>query len=630
MYRIRLTDGRELEFPSIQEFSAAVHDGTVDEDASIFHRRAERWLPVREHPHYIQARAQTPAPRPRPAPPAPESDGVDLDAILSLLDAPSDDSAPSRQPAPPPAEPVRGESPVDAAPAAGSVNELEFLRTGLETGEAELRQETAEAEAKAEADAEAAGEPVESDVTEPMRRIADDIEEVPQEPLPIEALAPDEPPASEAPLASPLVTPETPRDATWNRAPEPALPKLDLDPLGGDFGRVSAPNPATRQARLSRWAPPPREPEQPVAPAAAVELRSATMSPPLPEADIPSYELVEATSPTVEETGVPDLDWASTVESEPFAIGAHTRRKWMPVAAAVGAVLLIVAVILFRKSGEDSVAREGLPVAVDAANASPAPSRRTEDTAALVTPPAVPDGRPSDVPVVPAARDTAPEPLVMPAAPVVGRRVRVDPGVVTLAPVNLGGSGGMRSHADLMRFYDQQYGQAQAALEAELVRAGFSRLFGISTLTTSDGLASGRRALAIGRSALSSYRTRQAGIEQAYQDSLRTIGRRLGLGAGELAAWAPRPSRREPGITAALADPVLDGADEILELLQREIGRYRLQGNTLVFESRSSAERYAGLRASVERGVAGLDQSHLTLRAVSRAIGASLPLEVVN
>ena len=48
------------------------------------------------------------------------------------------------------------------------------------------------------------------------------------------------------------------------------------------------------------------------------------------------------------------------------------------------------------------------------------------------------------------------------------------------------------------------------------------------------------------------------------------------------------------------------------------------------FENRPSAERYAGLRASVERGVAGLDQSHLTLRAVARAIGSSLPLEIVN
>ncbi len=453
---------------------------------------------------------------------------------------------------------------------------------------------------------------------------------MPQEPLPIEALAPDEPPALAVPPAAPLVTPEAPRDPMRDRPAEPAHPKIELDPLGGDFGRVSAPDPATRQARLSRWARP-QEREAPHAPAAAAETRSRTAPPPLPEADIPTPELVEATTPTATDSGVPDLDWAAAVESEPFAIGAQARRKWMPVAAAVGAVLLIVAVILFRKSGEDSVAQEGLPVAVDAASATPAPTRRSEDTAALVTPPAVPEGRPSTAPTVPAATaDTADEPLVMPAAPMVARRVKVDPGVVTLAPVNLGGGSGMRSHADLMRFYDQQYGQAQAALEAELVRAGFSRLFGISTLTTSDGLASGRRALTTGRSALSSYRSRQAGIEQAYQDSLRAMARRLGLGAGELAAWAPRPSRREPESTGALADPVLEGADEILELLQREIGRYRLQGNTLVFENRSVAERYAALRASVERGVAGLDQSHLTLRAVTRAIGTSLPLEVVN
>ncbi len=365
--------------------------------------------------------------------------------------------------------------------------------------------------------------------------------------------------------------------------------------------------------------------------AGSVEGRATSTAPPLPDADIPSHELVEATSPAAEESGVPDLDWAAAVEAEPFAIGARTRRRWMPVAAAAGAVLLIVAVILFRKSGEDPVEREGLPVAVDAASASPAPARRAEDSATLVTPPAVPSGSPTTATVLPEpAADTAPEPLVMPAAPLMGRRVKVDPGLVTLAPVNLGGGTGMRSHADLMRFYDQQYGQAQAALEAELVRAGFSRLFGISTLTTSDGLASGRRALSTGRSAMSSYRTRQAGIERAYQDSLRAIGRRLGLGPDELAAWAPRPSRREPESTAALADPVLDGADEILELLQREIGRYRLQGNALVFENRASAERYAALRASVERGVAGLDQSHLTLRAVTRAIGTSLPLEVVN
>jgi hypothetical protein len=618
MYRIRLSDGRELEFPSIQDFSAAVHDGTVDENASIFHRRAERWLPVREHPHFIQARGQAPA-RPRPAPPP--ADAVDLDAILSLLDAPSSGAAPApAQPGhPAPPAPPTISPPVEVQPVMESVGDLPVLRTGLEPA----------AEAKPEP--EPTPDPSAADRAEAINRLADDIEEVPAEPLPIESLAPDEPDEVEGTPAA-TAAPEPPRKSLWSRESEPVLPKLDLDPVGGDFGKVSPPDPATRKERRSRWGPPPEHERFAPRPAAAAPAPvTATAAPPLPEADIPSYALVEATTPAAPASEVPDLDWPSKVEGEPFLVGAAVRRKWMPVAAAIGAVLLIVAVIVFRESGEDAVAREGLPTAVDAANASPAPANRNGDTVALVTPPSVPEGRPSPAPepVVP-ARDSAPPPIVMPAAPVGGGRMKVDAGVVRLAPINLGGGSAMRSHADLMRFYDQQYGQAQAALEADLVRAGFSRLFGIATLTTSDGLAAGRRALSTGRAALGAYRLRQVAIERAYQDSLRAVGRRLSLGPAELSAWAARPSRREPEATAALADPVLDGADEILELLQREIGHYRLQGNTLVFENRPSAERYAGLRASVERGVAGLDQSHLTLRAVARAIGSSLPLEIVN
>ncbi|HJS47004.1 MAG TPA: hypothetical protein VJ773_03345, partial [Gemmatimonadales bacterium] len=405
------------------------------------------------------------------------------------------------------------------------------------------------------------------------------------------------------------------------------------DPLGGDFGAPRSPDPATREARRARWAPPPEQERFAPRTEAPSEPRSVTTAPPMPEADIPSHELVEATTPVAAPPDVPDLDWPAAVESQPFTIGPAARRKWMPVAAAVGAVLLIVLVIIFRRSGESPVEREGLPAAVDAASATPAPVREADAPDApdaLVTPPSVPVGGPSaQSEAAPAPKDSAPAPQVMPAAPVGGRRLRLDPGSVQLAPINLGGTG-MRSHADLMRFYDQQYGQAQAALEAELVRAGFSRLFGIATLTTSDGLASGRRSLTTGRTALNAYRTRQAGIERAYQDSLRAVGRRMNLGQGELEAWAPRPSRREPEVTASLADPVLDRADEVLELLQRDIGHYRLQGNTLVFENRSTAERYAALRASLERGVAGLDQAHLTLRAVARAIGTSLPLETSN
>jgi hypothetical protein len=304
------------------------------------------------------------------------------------------------------------------------------------------------------------------------------------------------------------------------------------------------------------------------------------------------------------------------------------------VAAGVVAILVIIAVVMVRKASSGSVEREGLQVAVETASATPAPAvRRSADTAALVTPPTVPEGRPSPAPVeaAPGAVDTASAGGIAPRVRVVPSRIKINPGTIALEPVNLSAGSGIRSHADLMRFYDGSYDAAQAGLEADLVRSGFSRLFGAGTLTTSAGLAQGRRSLSSGRSAMSNYRLRQVAIERAYQDSLKAAGRRLGMSAGELSAWAPRPSRKEPEAAASLAEPLLDRTDEVLELLQREIGHYRVQGNTLVFENRAAAERYGGLRNQIGLGLDGLDQAHLTLRAVGRALGTPrLPLEVVK
>ena len=108
---------------------------------------------------------------------------------------------------------------------------------------------------------------------------------------------------------------------------------------------------------------------------------------------------------------------------------------------------------------------------------------------------------------------------------------------------------------------------------------------------------------------MNNYRARQAAIERAYQDSLRAASRRLGMSAGELSAWSPRPSRKEPEAAASLAEPLLDRTDEVLELLQREIGHYRVQGTTLVFENRGAAERYSALRNQIGLGLDGLDQA---------------------
>ncbi|MEO8200872.1 MAG: hypothetical protein ABI679_10160, partial [Gemmatimonadota bacterium] len=63
MYRIKLASGNETTYNSIDALTAAVQDGEVDAAALIYHQRADRWLSVTNHPHYVIAlsRIQTPA-----------------------------------------------------------------------------------------------------------------------------------------------------------------------------------------------------------------------------------------------------------------------------------------------------------------------------------------------------------------------------------------------------------------------------------------------------------------------------------------------------------------------------------------------------------------------------------------
>ncbi|MGH7585587.1 MAG: hypothetical protein ACREMH_05010, partial [Gemmatimonadales bacterium] len=643
MYRIRLTDGRELEYPSIQEFSAAVREGTVDADASIYHRRAERWLPVREHPHFIRAREEA-SQAPSPA------QGVDLDAIFSLLESPGGRKSPSPAASAPSAprhvastpEP-KADEPVPTKPTVGAVGDLQVLRTGFEPDES-----TAPEASQAQADAAKESEQLEEpealrESTIPIEDLTPPPDPAPPPPTPATraGFLPAIPSAAEASPASPPVPAAS--------APEEPKSTADAKPSGrsDDLPWLAAPEPSKKApwffGNEASIRPAPATPVEPAIPSSPITLGSSYTEATdesgreladesgLDPADIPSPELVAATAPAVP-ADVPDLDWPSKVDDIAEPVGLRSARSWLPVAAGVVAILVIIAVVMIRKASSGSVEREGLQVAVETASATPAPAvRRSEETAALVTPPTVPVGSPSPAPIeaTPVPADTAGADAIAPRVRAVPNRIKINPGTIALAPVNLSAGGGIRSHADLMRFYDGSYNAAQAGLEADLVRSGFSRLFGAGTLTTSAGLAQGRRSLSAGRSAMGNYRLRQTAIERAYHDSLKAAGRRLGMSPGELSAWAPRPSRKEPEAAASLAEPLLDRTDEVLELLQREIGHYRLQGNTLVFENRAAADRYAALRSQIGLGLAGLDQAHLTLRAVGRALGSPrLPLEV--
>lgn len=60
MLRLRLPSGEELEFGSSEEMTRAVRSGTVTAEATIYHAKTERWLPVSSHPVFRQA-TETPA-----------------------------------------------------------------------------------------------------------------------------------------------------------------------------------------------------------------------------------------------------------------------------------------------------------------------------------------------------------------------------------------------------------------------------------------------------------------------------------------------------------------------------------------------------------------------------------------
>lgn len=96
MYRIKLATGHETEVNSFEELAFAVTSGIVTSEAHIFHQRAEKWLPITDHPHYRRAVAEVP-PSNGAAPVAPSSVAEDS-RTESAVEIEASPPAPARQP----------------------------------------------------------------------------------------------------------------------------------------------------------------------------------------------------------------------------------------------------------------------------------------------------------------------------------------------------------------------------------------------------------------------------------------------------------------------------------------------------------------------------------------------------
>ncbi len=110
MYRIRLHSGEQAVFKTVEELAAAVSSGVVSPTAEVFHKAANRWLPINTHPDYrALVTGKRPAlPDSAPAEPStqrhtPEtrkSDAADLSG-LELLPAQPEPLAPAAVSTPP-------------------------------------------------------------------------------------------------------------------------------------------------------------------------------------------------------------------------------------------------------------------------------------------------------------------------------------------------------------------------------------------------------------------------------------------------------------------------------------------------------------------------------------------------
>jgi hypothetical protein len=128
MYRIRRLTGGEVTLASLDELAAAIAAGTVTAEAEIHHQRADRWLPIANHPHFklasdragsIARPAPTAASTPGAPSPAPASTQPTLRLVRTDMSSPAG-AAPETRPASRWTPPQRPSVPTPAPRPSGS------------------------------------------------------------------------------------------------------------------------------------------------------------------------------------------------------------------------------------------------------------------------------------------------------------------------------------------------------------------------------------------------------------------------------------------------------------------------------------------------------------------------------
>lgn len=551
MYRIRLASGEEQTYRSIQELTAGVQRGEVSSSASIYHQRTDRWLPIESHPHYRMVRegAAPSVPRAGEAREGEESSPVAAPPSTRLrFQRPANPVSPTAvRPTPPPAQ----------KPDSGDLEELNrllLLIDPLSNGD------------------KPAAEPVTEQVEEAAQDAQDDAvgESVPEL---------DEPPKVEPPHSLDELTPVS--------ASDPDAP-------------VEAETPAQPAAAdLDLPVPVRLEPMPPMPSAQAIEVTQDILPPAAIEPVVLSLR-VPPPQPVLEALVAPAIEVKEFATPAQAPSPAPTERRRMPrqikpaLLVAVG-VAVIVGPLAYRARAprsDDGVVN----VASATASAGEAP------TVGFPLPPvpesvANQDGGQASLDSA-ALADSAAGAQVLPSAPVVSFN---GTGSVNVASSpDVGSRRGVVDGTALARGYAQAHQAARQELNARMDESGLVRLFGQTQLSTSDGLAGARRALDVASGAIRQYRTREAAIERAYQDSAKAL-ERSGASQAELRGWMTRPNLRETNEAASESALFLKQIDGVLALLQAQRGHYQITGETIRFEDPASRASYGELRGWITR-----------------------------
>jgi hypothetical protein len=614
MYRIKLGSGDETTYESIDDLTAAVQNGVVNAEALIYHQRADRWLSVTNHPHYLIAlnRANGTSNG------APKPDASKRQVISAVR--------------PPESQP----------PATKVTSRPEVPQTGAR---AQLFEVVAEMEKEKAAEAKPATrkltipQPRKPETTSPLVAYENVLEGV-------EVTKPK--PAHD--VTGNGHAPTNGNGAAPAKSQTAVLPSRSAQPLVKPTPMVETPKvldlgDGLDLVEVGELTPPAPE-REPVSETPQVDKLLQLLDPVAPPAPVPTaaapakvepVEIIELKEAPRQEAAEPVFNSPvhHVAEKAPHAAShpvapRKTRNNIVLIGISAAAVVALAGGLFIFKPW---AGKKDQPSADTLASAA---VPRTEAFGGLSSVESPPSSQSSDTVSTGAIHPTRSTKAVD-SAPAIVRVTAPRSLNVKLPSANLIAAGIPQAHSEisasiLIQHYNAAFTSARSQLELRMLQIGFTQIFLRSRLTKNSGVQDARRLIASAGTALRQYRAEEAQIDRSYQDTVGVAGRNLGWGSRDLGTWNAKTSQRETAETMRLTTLMLTQMDSVYSLLAAQDGEYQLLGDGIVFDNAGAAQQYGALRGWLNQqadNYAGSgDALPATLRQVIKAIGAGrLPQE---